>query len=151
MFWRKPKAPGRASAALPISVLFHWYCYDTGVSDPNEVAKMVGLAPISEDVAAMELKASDKRIDRVASIVPFLDVMSELNGLVTSKRQATTLRESLDVPEDKMEMIEDHIAATFTLVSLNALISTFSAALELGLITYGDTTSVGMVDKDGYE
>jgi hypothetical protein len=150
-FWKKKKSSELVTAALPISTLFHWYCYDLEIENPNALAEILGLSPMSTDVAEMELKASEQRLSNVAYILPFLKVMSDLNGLIASKQQLEVFKETLDLPEDKESTVEQGLAMTFSLLSLTTLISAFSAALELGLVSKGSSTPTGLMDRDSYE
>lgn len=148
-FWRSRKGTDIAfvRSDVPLTTLFHWYCYDLGIDNPNEVAKLVGLAPVSKEVAEREREESDKRVDRLIPMLSFLQIMAELNGLVSASMQTSFLKEDLSLPEEQIERLSKHLQDTFAVVSLSALISAFSAALEVGLVAPDHAIAHGVVER----
>lgn len=146
-FWKRLGKPTQTEhIAVPMTTLFHWYCHDLDIDNAAELALSLGLAPVSEEVAESETKASNIRVTQVAPLVPFLKIMSELNGAITAKQQAlvmSSLAESLT--DEQKERVEEHMFQSFSLITLMGLIATFSAAFELHLVEHGPSNAHGFV------
>jgi hypothetical protein len=145
-FWKKPNAEVIVHhTALPLSTLFRWYCYDLGIDDIHDLTLQLGLTPISEDAAQREEEDSVVRVARVAEILPFLDIMAQLNSTIATQRQ-TEMFDDAGIDKKQQEIMLDMLAANFYALSLSALVSTFSAALELDLIDYGGASAGNHLD-----
>ena len=69
MFWnKKPKAKRIEIKQLPLPVLIRQVIYDTMLMPAEEIAYAMGLPPISDDVAEMEERESQKRLERFATL-----------------------------------------------------------------------------------
>ena len=148
-FWkRKPEVEAAViRTGLPIATLFHWYCYDLDIPDPKDLANSLGLSPVSDDVAKMEQDASQRRVSRLIPMLSFLHVMSELNGTVAATRQTDFLKAQMSLSDEQTEAMVAHMQETFSIVSLSALISAFSAALELGFVAPDRTVSQNIIER----
>ena len=119
---------------VPMSFLLRWYCYDLSVPNVAEITKELGLTPISDDAEEMERLESEKRLERVMPIMPFIEAMAHINAVVVSEAQMASLKEKLGLPEDDMDKILEPARQIFMHVSLAALIAGFSAAMEIGIV-----------------
>lgn len=122
------------SENLPISTLFRWYCYDTGVKNPNQFADDFGLNPISEEGEEFELKESEARLARLIPYVPFLNILSEINAAVLAQTLTNVLTKYDVLEEDEIEKEQELMEDIYRHITLGGLTAAFSAALSLGII-----------------
>lgn len=136
MFWKKKKKEKRSGqdVAIPMSVLARWYMYDVGVEDPNNIAKIIGLVPVSDEGESHEEDASDLRVARLEPYVDFIKMMSELNARMVLGVQADSVKDSGILPPDTSIDDLPHLEEFYKMISYSAIMSTLSAGLELGII-----------------
>ena len=119
---------------LPLSTLFRWFCYDTGVSNTNEFAEAFGLNPISQEGEDMELGESADRLEKVIPYLSFLNVMSDINAMILVKTMSDVLLKKGLVDEDSLENSQEDLLEIYTTITLGALVGSFSSALALGIV-----------------
>jgi hypothetical protein len=109
--------------------------YDSGCKNPEQVAVLMGLGSLSEDVAEMEEAASDKRLDRLVPIMPVL----ETSAMVAAQVNATAFIQG--EIEDGEEMPEEALITALTqmfrVVSYSSIVSCMSTLIDLGLLKEG--------------
>lgn len=131
---------------IPFSTLTRWYLYDLSIPDPNDIAVELGLNPVSDEGHDMEEQDSEKRLEELEPLLPYLDILSELNAKIITNMQLSELKKHRDIDielENDAEVMQDLYYA----VGFSALVSAFSSALELGII-YPNAIGVGSVFKE---
>ena len=118
---------------IPFSTITRWSLYDLALDSPNKVAVDLGLNPVSDEGHEKEREDSDLRLANIQSLLPFIEITSELTARILSSVQLAEIEdmgESVDlVPEDVEIMI-----AFFKSVALSSLIVAFSSAIQLDMI-----------------
>ena len=117
---------------VPFTSLIRWFIYDTGLLEPNEAAQVLGLTPVSEEGDDKEMEDSELRLQAIDDLMPYLTTMAELCATSLTKIQ------TYEIEEDGGELSQEEVSAMYSLylvVSLSSLVSTFSSAVELGLVT----------------
>jgi len=75
--WKRNKAPRLVAEIsqdkVPLSTLIRWYCYDLGIEDVNDLVKAFSLMPVSQEGEDFEKEASERRIDAVVPLMPFIE------------------------------------------------------------------------------
>jgi hypothetical protein len=144
MFWnKKPKAKRVEIKHLPLPVLIRQVIYDTMLMPAEEIANIMGLPPISDDVAEMEERESQKRLERFAKLIPFIDSHADIAARIAASAYMIE-----DDEEDYGELeklgIEDleQLTRLFRLVALSSSVSCVSTLFNLGLIN-----SLGVDDE----
>jgi hypothetical protein len=136
MFWnKKPKAKRVQIKHLPLPVLIRQVIYDTMLMPAEEIAYAMGLPPISDDVAEMEERESQKRLERFATLLPFIDSHADITAKIAAS--AYMIEDEDDECEDLEKLgIEDveQLTRLFRLVALSSSVSCVSTLLNLGLI-----------------
>lgn len=122
------------SEVLPLSTLFRWFCYDTGVTNTNEFAEAFGLNPISQEGEDMELDESADRLEKVIPYLSFLNVMSDINAMILVKTMADVLLKKGLVDENALKESQEDLLDVYTTITLGALVGSFSSALALGIV-----------------
>lgn len=107
------------------------YLLDSQITDPHELALALGCSPISEEVKHKEELESDKRVDKVAYLIPVLHehAHSLADGSVLFQRQAPAAQ-GHDIPEEIWEKTQQMIEH----VSFSALLGSISQLVDMGLI-----------------
>jgi hypothetical protein len=138
--------------AIPVSTLYRWYCYDIGVENLSKLDDALGLVPISEDAADMELEDSEMRLYEIASLLPFLDAMANINATVFSETHVKQMLKSnpdFDSLDPKMLVkATESMLSMYQYVSISALVSAFSSATQLGLIVPANVDIEECVSSD---
>lgn len=136
MFWKKKSQAKRIDIKhLPLPVLIRQVIYDTMLMPAEEIANIMGLPPISDDVAEMEERESQKRLERFAKLIPFIDSHADIAARIAASAYMIE-----DDEEDYGELeklgIEDleQLTRLFRLVALSSSISCVSTLFNLGLI-----------------
>jgi hypothetical protein len=104
--------------------------YDTMLTPTEGIAEMMGLPPISDEVADMEEEAHETRLGNIAGLLPFIDAHAEILAKIATA--AYTLDNDLpeEVPAGGMEMLSD----LFKMVALASSVSCVSTLKNIGLI-----------------
>lgn len=136
MFWKKKTKAKRVEIKhLPLPVLIRQVIYDTMLMPAEEIANIMGLPPISDDVAEMEERESQKRLEKFAKLIPFIDSHADIAARIAASAYMIE-----DDEEDYGELeklgIEDleQLTRLFRLVALSSSISCVSTLFNLGLI-----------------
>jgi len=111
--------------------------YDSGCKNPEQIAKLLGLQAVSEDVAEMEMDASFNRIDRISPIIPIIETGAIVSAQISA--MAFVQSEIEDGEEAPAEEIVVALTQLFKMVSVSSAISCLSTLLDLGIIVEGYT------------
>lgn len=123
-----------SSKAIPITTLARWYIYDMVAKDVNKLATALALTPVSEEGDEKESQDSIDRLARVESLIPYMEVMSDINSKVIMQLQRDTLPEEVKEQLADSEEALEHLLTFYDYVSFAAILSAFSSAAELGII-----------------
>ena len=128
-FWKRKK-DAVSVTQVPLSVLMRQIVYDAMLSPTEGIAEMMGLPPISDEVADMEQEAHETRLSNIAGLLPFIDAHAEILAKVATA--AYTLDNDLpeEVPAGGLEMLND----LFKMVALASSVSCVSTLKNIGLI-----------------
>jgi hypothetical protein len=116
---------------VPKSTLIRWYLHDMAIENSNDMAKIFGLTPISDEGAGKEEEDSDSRLLKLDGFLPFIEVMADINARVVAQLQAEIMKE--DGEALNQEAIDD-LVGFHTAVSISALVPAFASAIEIGMI-----------------
>lgn len=141
-FWKKNnpvnEEPDVRTSAIHFSTLYRWYCYDIGVDDMPKLDESLGLVPVSEDGADMEREHSERRLEQIGNLIPFITTMSTINSTVFIETQLKKLLKSAsaeaELDEELIDKMSDVMFPIYQFVSTAALVSAFAAAVELGIV-----------------
>lgn len=138
-FWKRKKDEeffvDMFSKEVNMPTLARWYLYDTEIAQPNKVASLMGLVPISEEGEAQEINASTIRTDRVEPFMAFINTMAEVNAISMTAAQGRVLKDSdTDLSDEELSEAQAVIEDMYVKIGFLAIYSAFSAGLELGII-----------------
>jgi len=137
MFWNKKEKPKRSQLKhIPLPILIRQAIYDSMLEPAEAIADAMGLPPISEEVSEMEERASQKRLESFASLLPFIDSHSDIAARIAAS--AYVLEDGDDDDELTAFNISpsdvDKLTSLFKLVALSSSLSCISTLFSLGLI-----------------
>ena len=134
IFKRKKKAKIVKVNHIPLPILIRQAIYDTMLEPAEGIADVMGLPPISDEVADMEADASQERLERFANLIPFIDSHSDIASRIAAAAYA------LDDDNDDTNVFNLHeddyekIYSLFKIVALSSSISCISTLFNLNLI-----------------
>lgn len=147
-WFRKKKEPQYEiiSKDVPLTHLMRWFLYDTGLIDPNEIASRLNMTPVSDEGDIKEEEDSDARMDAIVELIPFIEIMAEITADAITAIQVKDIEESLD--EDAAQITHEMtvMKQMYKVVSLSALVSTFAAAVELGIVSTDSVENMRLED-----
>ena len=114
---------------MTVTSLIRNAIYDSMLMPPEKIAVSMGLPPISEEVSEMEERASDERIHRIHSLLPYINSHSEIAAKITASAYLLE-GETSEVTLDEAEQMTD----LFKLVALSATTSCISTLVDLELL-----------------
>jgi hypothetical protein len=128
-FWKRKKNVVNVTQ-VPLSVLMRQIVYDAMLSPTEGIAEMMGLPPISDEVADMEQEAHETRLSNIAGLLPFIDAHAEILAKIATA--AYTLDNELpeEIPVNGLEVLND----LFKMVALASSVSCVSTLKNIGLI-----------------
>lgn len=109
--------------------------YDSGCRNPDQVAVLLGIGSISDDVAEMEIRDSERRIGRIAPIMPIIEACALVAAQVSAMAFVQgELEDGEDAPSEEVVVALTHM---FKLVSFSSAIACMSNVVDLGLLVEG--------------
>jgi len=131
-FWRPKRRdeqdePGLAVFEVDTSLLARKTIYDSMIGNPTELAVLVGLSPISDEVDAMEREASADRLSRMSGLTALIAFEASLVAQAAIKFQVANLA---NIDDHTVELIEEAYSA----VAFSASVATLSNLLDLDIV-----------------
>jgi hypothetical protein len=133
--FRRKKKDRIAVETVPLPVLIRQVIYDSMLMPTEDIANALGLPPISDEVADMEEQASEERLERFASLIPFIDSHADMISKIATS--AYLLEDSDEEAKIKVDEVED-LTKLFRLVALSSSLSCVSTLFNLGLVEMVD-------------
>ena len=134
IFKRKKKKKSRVEIKhIPLPILMRQAIYDSMLEPAEGIAESLGLPPISDEVAEMEELESQKRLERFASLIPFIDSHSDLASRITAAAYLLDDDDDLEVLKLGADM-EEKLVDLFKIVAISSSVSCISTLFNLGLL-----------------
>lgn len=135
IFRKKSKENFIKVHAISPGALTRKVIYDSGCKYPEDVAELMGLSRVSEDVAEMEEYASEARVDRLS---PIFSIIESHCSIVAQVNAFAYLR-STHLEDDEMpdEEVVFALIQMFKTVSYSATVSCLASLLDLNLFKEG--------------
>lgn len=124
---------------VPVSTLFRWFLYDMGEDSPNQFASTFSIATVSEEGDQKEREESDKRTERLNPLLDFFNLYASMNAQYIYETQKADFLDMPDISPEDAEKESSVFKTFYSNISFDAVMGTFSAALELGLIRLNGT------------
>ena len=138
-YWTHPGAQcSQPFEEITQAVVHRQLLYD-GFNGPEELAGMVGLPPVSAEVAEMELRAHVLRMEQIQPVVPLLLEQSEFLG------STAALLQCLNTDTDPDGENGQAVLLVFTNVIKASLVSAVATAVGLGALSVSREVGVNDV------
>ena len=82
LFRRKKKR--LSITQVPLTVLMREIIYDAMLTPTEGIAELMGLPPISSEVADMEEQASQDRLSNISGLIPFIDAHADIAAKIAT-------------------------------------------------------------------
>jgi len=128
-FRKKKEAPQIQVSHYPIEGLVRKAIYDTMLTPSEGIAELLGLSPISTEVAEMEERASEERLEKIGALIPFIDSHAGIAAQIAVAAYVLENEDAVDTDEDIEKM-----TGLFKVIALSSAISSISALVDIGLI-----------------
>jgi hypothetical protein len=140
-FRRKKHEVGISTSEVPMTTLYRWFLYDTGLDDANKLAELVGLSRVSEEGDVKEQEDSDQRLSYLYHLLPYIDAISDM---------AADTFVALQEGKDSDGLTEEEVNASriiYKAVSMASLIGALSIGLHIGVLD-SDVVGGGKVEME---
>jgi hypothetical protein len=117
---------------IPLPVLIRQVIYDSMLEPAELIAESLGLPPISDEVAEMEERASQERLETFSHLLPFIDSHADIAAKIAAA--AYVLSDEIDTEEKVNDIDIAEMTKLFRLVSLSAAVSCMSTLINLDLV-----------------
>jgi len=128
-FRKKKESPQIQVSHYPIEGLVRKAIYDTMLTPSEGIAELLGLSPISTEVAEMEERASEERLEKIGALIPFIDSHAGIAAQIAVAAYVLENEDAVDTDEDIEKM-----TGLFKVIALSSAISSISALVDIGLI-----------------
>jgi len=130
---------------VPFSTITRWGLYDLSIKNPNEIAVMLGLTPVSAEGEEKEIEDSHIRLAALDELFPFINVISDLNSQIIVSTQQREFQEEFEngIEDEEIDAMTDFYKA----ISFSALVAAFSVGIELDII-HAHALSLGTTYKE---
>jgi hypothetical protein len=133
---------------IPIGTLMRWFLYDTDLAEePNTIAKILGMTPVSEEGDEHEFNESEKRLDQIEYLLPFIDMVSEMTADVITSVQLDEIKKRDPDNVREMEREQDMMHMMYKMVAFSSLLGGLSSGVNLGLIQPGNVSNTSLEFK----
>lgn len=127
IFKRKRKSK---LSMLDMNARLRGFILDSQIQNPHELAEVLGLPRISDEIADREEEESDIRVERVAHLVPFVYTYSHSLAEGSVELQKHSLENASAIPEEiwmfSRRMMEQ--------VAMSAMLGSLSQLIDMGLL-----------------
>jgi len=144
------KSQGRVPESL-ISSRIRGFILDSQAPSAHHMSILMGLSPMSDDVAEHEEQDSDARVDKIDHLIPILFAFSTTMAQAAVAHQKAHVEDDLE-DEDSIfanlpPEIWDSSQTMFTTISMNTLVGAISQLVDMGFLTISTPKSIKKVFK----
>jgi hypothetical protein len=124
----KRKKPNLSMADM--SSRLRGFILDSQIQHPHDLAEMLGLSAISDEVAEREEEESDIRVERIAHLIPLVYTYAHSLAEGSIELQRKALPELQEIP-DELWMISRRMMEQ---VALSAMLGSIAQLIDMGLL-----------------
>ena len=128
MFWRRKR---RSITIADVSSRLRGFILDSQMTEPHELAVILGCTPISDEVAIREEEESDRRVAYISILTPLLYSYAHSIAEAAVENQKANLTPEYDkLPKE----VWDYSRRLIEQVSISILIGATSQMVDMGLL-----------------
>lgn len=121
---------------IPLTTLYRWFMYDIHTENPNNHVDIFKITAVSDEGDEKEQEESRLRMEQIEDLLPLMNLYSTMTAQYVFEMQK---REVIgDVPEEMVEKLDkeaNKMKQFYKLISLSALMTMLSGAIELGILS----------------
>jgi hypothetical protein len=106
------------------------FILDSQIQHPHDLAEMLGLSAISDEVAEREEEESDIRVERIAHLIPLVYTYAHSLAEGSIELQRKAVPELKEIP-DELWMISRRMMEQ---VALSAMLGSIAQLIDMGLL-----------------
>lgn len=129
-FFRRRKKHSVSVTHISPQVLIRKIIYDSGCPNPEEVAQVLGLTPISDEVADMEEQASADRLSKIEILMPIIRAHADISAQVAAVSYASEL-DSSEISDD----MKHALVILFKFVAFSSAMTCLASLVDLDILT----------------
>lgn len=135
-FFKRRNQQGETfSSDVHLNTLMRWYSYDSAVTDPAQLAKVLDLLPVSPEGEKQEMSDSSRRITEVAPLFAFATVIANINAKAIAGLHMRDVKEAgLLTDENELATETAKMADMYAHITFSGIVSALSSGVELGII-----------------
>jgi hypothetical protein len=136
MKWFKKKKYKFDEDALVAEIMYRIRALflDSQLKDAFALGVIAGTTYVSDEVAEMEQRASDERVEKIAHLFPLIFAQTYSIAKATTELQRTKMG---DAAKELPDEFWDHFAATNQELTIAAVVGNLSQMVDLHLISVG--------------
>ena len=115
---------------LDVASRLRGFILDTQIQKPHEMAELLGLSPISDEVADREEEESDIRVERIAHLIPLVYTYAHSLAEGSIELQKNNL-DNLDAIPDEIWMVSRRMMEQ---VAMSAMLGSISQLIDMKLL-----------------
>lgn len=127
---------GEYLSKIPLTTLYRWFMYDIHTENPNEHVDIFKITTVSEEGDEKEQEESHLRMGNIQGLLPLMNLYSTMTAQYVFEMQKREIigDVSPDIQE-KLEKDSNKMKQFYKLISLSALMTMLSSAIELGILS----------------
>lgn len=132
MIWKKPKKE-RTEPVINLDELdarTRGFILDSQLPHGHDISEILGCTYISDEVAEREEEESDKRLERIAYLIPLVYAYAHTMSEGVVEHQKANLDEEVEMPEE----IWVQSSALFEKIAMATTLGAISQIVDMGLL-----------------
>lgn len=127
MWWRRKR---KTITLADVSSRLRGFILDSQMTNPHELALVLGCSPISDEVALMEEDESDRRVADISILTPLLYSYAHALSEAAVEHQKNTLDPNEKIPKEVWATTRQLIEQ----VSISVLVGAIAQIVDIGLL-----------------
>lgn len=127
---------GEYLSKIPLTTLYRWFMYDIHTENPNDHVDIFKISVVSEEGDEKEQEESQLRMENIQGLLPLMNLYSTMTAQYVFEMQKREIIDDIN-PEmkEKLEKDANKMKQFYKLISLSALMTMLSSAIELGILS----------------
>jgi hypothetical protein len=136
---------GHYLSKIPLTTLYRWFMYDIHTENPNNHVDIFKITAVSDEGDEKEQEESRLRMEQIQELLPLMNLYSTMTAQYVFEMQKREVIDEVS-PEiaEKLEKDSNKMKQFYKLISLSALMTMLSSAVELGILS----TEGSLIDVD---
>ena len=121
-----------SKVAFSIPSMMRNAIYDSMYKDPETLASLVGLSPMSAEVSEMEYEASKVRVNKIMPVMPVIELCSQISAQVAEAGISEAFKDSRS--QEVSDTVKGTLQELLETVCFAAAVSCVSTLVDFGMV-----------------